>query len=54
MQAARCDAMLNLIEQGRLAPSQLITRTVALAETGEVLAAMDDYRTLGFCGIDRY
>ncbi len=54
MQAGRYDAMLDLIEQRRLAPSQLSTRTVALAETGEVLAAMDDYRTLGFSVIDRY
>ncbi len=53
MQAGRYDAMLDLIEQRRLAPSQLSTRTVALAETGEVLAAMDDYRTLGFCVIER-
>ncbi len=53
-QAGRYDAMLDLIEPGRLTPSQLITRTVALAETGEVLAAIDDYRTLEFSVIDRY
>jgi D-arabinose 1-dehydrogenase-like Zn-dependent alcohol dehydrogenase len=54
MQASRYDAMLNMIEKGRLHPSQLITRTVPLEETGEVMAAMDDYGTLGFCVIDRY
>jgi D-arabinose 1-dehydrogenase-like Zn-dependent alcohol dehydrogenase len=54
MQASRYDAMLNMIEKGRLAPGQLITRTVTLDEAGEVLAAMGDYGTLGFSVIDRY
>ena len=54
MQASRYDAMLNMIEKGRLVPSELITRTVPLEETGEVMASMDDYGTLGFCVIDRY
>ena len=54
MPASRYDAMLNMIGTGRLAPSQLISRTVALEETGEVLASMGDYATRGFCVIDRY
>ncbi len=54
MQASRYDAMLNMIEKGRLAPSELITRTVPLEETGAVMASMDDFETLGFCVIDRY
>ena len=54
MQASRYDAMLNMIEQGRLDPGLLISRTLALDETGDVLAAMDDYSTLGFPVIDRY
>jgi D-arabinose 1-dehydrogenase-like Zn-dependent alcohol dehydrogenase len=54
MQASRYEAMLNMIEKGRLAPSQLITRSVTLEEAGEVMAAMDDYGTLGFCIIDCY
>ncbi len=54
MPASRYDAMLNMIGSGRLAPSQLISRTVALEETGEVLASMGDYATRGFCIIDRY
>jgi alcohol dehydrogenase len=54
MQASRYDAMLNMIEKGRLTPSELIARTVPLEETGAVMASMDDYETLGFCVIDRY
>ena len=54
MQASRYDAMLNMIEKGRLSPNELITRTVPLEETSAVMASMDDYETLGFCVIDRY
>ena len=54
MQASRYDVMLNMIEKGRLAPSLLVSRTLALEEVGEVMAAMEDYSTLGFPVIDRY
>ena len=54
MPASRYGAMLNMIEKGRLAPSLLISRTVALEECGEVMDAMADYGTLGFPVIDRY
>ena len=54
MQPSRYDVMLNMITAGKLDPGKLITQTIALEETGEVLASMDDYATLGFAVIDRY
>ena len=54
MQPARYDVMLNMIETGKLDPAALITGTIPLEETGEVMASMDDYATLGFVVIDRY
>ena len=47
-------AMLDLVAEGRLKPDRLVSRTVPLEEAGAVLAAMDDFDTLGFTVIDRY
>ena len=47
-------AMLRMIEAGRLKPMELVSRTITLEETGEVLASMDDYATIGIPVIDRY
>ncbi len=44
---------VQLVAVGRIDPGRLVTRRVALEETGAVLAAMDDYDTLGFTVIDR-
>ncbi len=46
--------MLRLVAAGRLDPGRLVTRTVALEEAGDVLAAMDRFDTLGFTVIDRF
>jgi threonine dehydrogenase-like Zn-dependent dehydrogenase len=47
-------AMLRMVAAGHLDPGKLVTRRVPLEETGEVIAAMDDYETLGFTVIDRF
>jgi D-arabinose 1-dehydrogenase-like Zn-dependent alcohol dehydrogenase len=54
MPAQHFPAMLRLVADGRLDPGRLVTRTVALEEAGAVLAAMDDFDTLGFTVIDRF
>jgi alcohol dehydrogenase/propanol-preferring alcohol dehydrogenase len=47
-------AMLRMVAAGHLDPGKLVTRKVALEETSAVIAAMDDYETLGFTVIDRF
>ncbi len=54
MPVTEYEAMLRMVAAGRLDPGRLVTRRVALEETGAVLAAMDDYDTLGFTVIDRF
>ena len=45
---------MQLVAVGRIDAGRLVTRRVALEETGAVLAAMDDYDILGFTVIDRF
>jgi D-arabinose 1-dehydrogenase-like Zn-dependent alcohol dehydrogenase len=47
MQAARYPEMLGMVESGKLSPDLLVGETVALEQTGEILASMGDYETLG-------
>ncbi len=54
MPVTEYEAMLRMVAAGRIDPGRLVTRRVALEETGAVLAAMDDYDTLGFTVIDRF
>lgn len=54
MQAHRYDAMLRMIETGKLQPERLIGKRVRLEEAGAELAAMGDYQTLGISVIDRF
>ena len=54
MQVPRYASMLAMIETGKLNPRGLVSRTIALEETAEVLASMDDYATLGIPVIHRY
>lgn len=54
MHVPRYASMLAMIETGKLNPRALVSRTIALEETGEVLAAMDHYATRGIPVIDRY
>src|SRR5262249_54005306 len=54
MQAPRFGAMLQMVEQKKLAPGKLVHRRVPLEETSSVLESMDRFATLGVTVIDRY
>ena len=54
MPVPRYDTMLAMIAAGKLDPGALVSRTIPLEEAGEVLAAMDDYATLGIPVIATY
>jgi D-arabinose 1-dehydrogenase-like Zn-dependent alcohol dehydrogenase len=54
MQAPHYPTMLRMVEQGRLKPGDLVHRTIPLEEAGNVVAAMDDFATLGVTVIDKY
>jgi alcohol dehydrogenase len=47
MPPSRYDELLRLISAGTLDPGQLVSRTVALEEVSDRLAAMTDYETTG-------
>ena len=54
MQAFRYADMLEMIASGRLAPERLITRTVNLEESIDVLTAMGDYTGTGITVITEF
>ena len=54
MQPQRFPAMLNMVESGKLRPSRLVSRTVAIEEASGVLASMTQYGTLGVTVINRW
>ncbi|MEW6272421.1 MAG: zinc-dependent alcohol dehydrogenase family protein [Thermodesulfobacteriota bacterium] len=54
MQAPRFGAMLQMVESGKLAPGELVSRTIPLAETSSVLESMDRFANVGVTVIDRY
>jgi len=54
MQAPRFPHMLQMVEQGRLAPGRLVHRRIGLEEVSSVVESMDRYGTLGVTVIDRY
>lgn len=51
--ASRFPALLGMIAAGRLEPSRMIARRVALSEAGDALAAMNEYAGVGVTVIDR-
>ena len=51
--ASRFPALLGMIAAGRLQPSRMITRRIALSEAGAALAAMNGYAGVGVTVIDR-
>ncbi|MCB1381061.1 MAG: zinc-dependent alcohol dehydrogenase family protein [Alphaproteobacteria bacterium] len=51
--ASRFPAMLGMIAAGRLQPSKMITRKIALSSAGEALAEMNGYSGTGITVIDR-
>ena len=54
MQAWRYEAMLAMIEAGKIAPQKLIGRHVGLEEAVPLLTGMDASRDLGITVIDRF
>jgi alcohol dehydrogenase len=54
MQAFRYDAMLGLIEAGRLRPNLLVGKTITLDEAPAALADLDSFRGAGVTVIDRF
>jgi D-arabinose 1-dehydrogenase-like Zn-dependent alcohol dehydrogenase len=54
MPAPRFDAMLQMVQTGKLAPGRLVSRTVPLEEAGAVLESMDRFATVGVTVIDTY
>jgi alcohol dehydrogenase len=52
--ASRFPALFGMIESGRMDPGRLVTRTIALEEAGDALAAMDGYGGVGITVIDRF
>ena len=50
--ASRFPALLGMIAGGRLDPARMITRRIALSETGDALAAMNGYAGVGVTVID--
>jgi len=54
MQAWRYDAMMAMIETGKISPQKLIGNRVSLAEAVPILMAMDQSRDIGISVIDRF
>lgn len=54
MQAWRYDAMMAMIETGKIAPQKLIGRKISLADAIPALTAMDGSRDIGISVIDRF
>ena len=54
MQAWRYDAMMAMIETGKIAPQKLVGRKISLADAIPALTAMDGSRDIGISVIDRF
>ena len=54
MAAHRFPAMLDMVASGRLAPQELVTRTVSLDESAAILENMATFPTLGVTVIDQF
>jgi D-arabinose 1-dehydrogenase-like Zn-dependent alcohol dehydrogenase len=54
MQAARYPEMLRMVESGKLSPQEMVGDTVALEETGDVLASMAGYETVAMSVITEF
>ena len=54
MQAHRYDAMLAMIESGKLAPEKLVGRTISLEESMEALMSMDRFEGTGVTVVTRF
>jgi len=47
IQAYRYDAMLGMIQSGKLAPSRLVSKTISLSQSIEALMNMDKFEGTG-------
>jgi alcohol dehydrogenase len=54
MQAHRYDAMLDLIQSGKVHPQRLIGRTIRLDEAPEALVDLDSFRGAGVTVITEF
>ncbi|SEB37523.1 alcohol dehydrogenase [Nitratireductor aquibiodomus] len=54
MQAHRYDAMLAMIQAGKLAPERLVGQQISLEESIEALMAMDRFQSIGTTVINRF
>ncbi|HVB09359.1 MAG TPA: zinc-dependent alcohol dehydrogenase family protein [Bacillota bacterium] len=54
MQASRYPEMMRMVSRGQLHPGQLVTGTIPLSGASDVLAAMDQFATVGVTVIDRF
>ena len=54
MQAYRYDAMLDLIQSGRVRPDRLVGRTISLDEAPAALADLNSFAGTGVTVIDRF
>ena len=54
MPANNFDTLLRLVSGGKLDPLQLVSKTVSLEESGNVLSDMSDFNARGFVVIDRF
>jgi threonine dehydrogenase-like Zn-dependent dehydrogenase len=52
--ARRFPALFAMIAAGRIEPARLVTRTIALEQAGDALAAMNGYSGVGITVIDRF
>lgn len=54
MQAHRYDAMLALVQSGRIAPERLVGREISLEESIPALMAMDSFQGVGATVVTRF
>lgn len=54
MQPSRYDELVELVETGRLDPTKVISQTVALGDTPDVLEAMTNYENDGISVITEF
>ncbi|WP_374313056.1 zinc-dependent alcohol dehydrogenase family protein [Dongia sp.] len=52
--ASRFPAIFGMIKAGRLDPSRLVTKRIALTEAGAALASLDGFQGVGVTVIDRF
>jgi alcohol dehydrogenase len=54
MQAHRYDAMLSMIQSGKLSPEKLIGKTISLEQSIDALMNMDKFETAGVTVVTRF